>query len=334
MITREKQSATRTVSGRVLASPSKRPCTLWLTPIAPFRLDLTVWALRRRASNLIDRWDGHTYQRVLVIGEKPIEASVTQTGPPHAPRLLAILTGKQISFAERASVRKTLECLLGIRLELGEFYRLAARDAKLGPMAERFRGVKPPRFPGLFEALVNAIACQQMSLSLGILLLSRLTQKFGLAAGGTPAPACAFPRPEDLARLKPEAFRKLGFSRQKGRALIALAQAFRDHPREWELLEDLDNRTAVERLLELRGIGRWSAEYVLLRGLRRLNVYPGDDVGARHNLKRWLGLRKTLDYEGVRRITGRWQPYAGFVYFHLLLDRLAEAGHLPSERRE
>jgi DNA-3-methyladenine glycosylase II len=67
---------------------------------------------------------------------------------------------------------------------------------------------------------------------------------------------------------------------------------------------------------------------VLLRGLGRLNIYPGDDVGARNNLRSWLKLRKPLDYEGVQRVTAKWQPYAGFVYFHLLLDRLDVAGHL------
>ncbi len=300
----------------------------WVEALAPFRLDFTVWALRRRPSNLIDRWDGHTYRRVLVIGQKPIEVAVTQTGSAEAPRLQVNLTGNRISAAKHAAVRTALERLLGLRLDLGEFYRLAARDSKLGPLVECFRGVKPPRFPSLFEALANAIACQQMSLSLGILLLSRLTQAFGLAAPKTADSPHGFPRPAELAGLKPEDFRKLGFSRQKGRALIALAQAFCGRPQEWDDLESLNNLAAVERLLELRGIGRWSAEYVLLRGLGRLDVYPGDDVGARNNLRRWLGLRRTLDYEGVRRITARWQPYAGLVYFYMLLDRLAAAGHL------
>jgi hypothetical protein len=81
-------------------------------------------------------------------------------------------------------------------------------------------------------------------------------------------------------------------------------------------------------LLELRGVGRWSAEYVLLRGLGRLNVYLGDDVGARNNLRSWLKLRKSLDYDGVRRVTAKWQPYAGFVYFHMLLNRLDTTGYL------
>jgi 3-methyladenine DNA glycosylase/8-oxoguanine DNA glycosylase len=117
--------------------------------------------------------------------------------------------------------------------------------------------------------------------------------------------------------------------RQKGRYLIELSRTFLDGQFSSETLSHLGNEAAVERLRELRGVGRWTAEYVLLRGLRRLDVYPGDDVGARNNLQRWLKLKKPLDYESVRRVIAKWQPYAGFIYFHLLLDRLTEAGHLP-----
>jgi DNA-3-methyladenine glycosylase II len=51
-------------------------------------------------------------------------------------------------------------------------------------------------------------------------------------------------------------------------------------------------------------------------------------VGARNNLRSWLKLSGPLDYNGVRRVTAKWQPYAGFVYFHMLLNRLDAAGHL------
>ena len=78
------------------------------------------------------------------------------------------------------------------------------------------------------------------------------------------------------------------------------------------------------------GSKRWTAEYVLLRGLGRLDIYPGDDVGARNNLARFLGRRKPLDYQGVRRAVAGWQPYAGFIYFHLLLARIENADWLCS----
>ncbi len=302
-----------------------------LKPIPPFRLDLTVWVLRRRPGNAIDRWDGQTYRRVLVLDDQPVEAAVVQSGPPNSPRLQVTLTAPRITSNMRAAAVKALERLLGLRINLSDFYRRSAMDARLQPLAERFRGMKPPRFPAVFEALANAIACQQMSLSLGILLLSRMTEKFGLAMDGTPEPARAFPRPEDLAGLKPMDFRRLGFSRAKGESLIALARACASGQLDLETLDGSNNEAVVERLLELKGVGRWSAEYVLLRGLGRLNVYPGDDVGARNNLQRWLKLRKPLDYDGVRRVTARWHPYAGLVYFHMLLDRLDAAGQLTSD---
>ena len=70
------------------------------------------------------------------------------------------------------------------------------------------------------------------------------------------------------------------------------------------------------------------------RGLGRLDIFPGDDVGARNNLTRFLSLRKPLDYQGVRRAVAGWQPYAGFVYFHFLLARIRETGWLEPKRAE
>ena len=71
--------------------------------------------------------------------------------------------------------------MLGLQVDLNGFYRFASRQAKLGPLARRFRGMRPPRFPSVFEAFVNATACQQMSLTVGILLLNRLAEMCGVA---------------------------------------------------------------------------------------------------------------------------------------------------------
>lgn len=98
----------------------------------------------------------------------------------------------------------------------------------------------------------------------------------------------------------------------------------------FECLEKMDNQAVIDSLLELRGVGRWTAEYVLLRGLAPLNVFPGDDVGARNRLAKWQHRKKPLDYTGVARVTKRWQPFAGMVYFHMLLEGLSEAGVLKN----
>ncbi|MCK9376457.1 MAG: hypothetical protein M0P73_09915 [Syntrophobacterales bacterium] len=138
----------------------------------------------------------------------------------------------------------------------------------------------------------------------------------------------AFPRPADLADAAPEAMRALGFSYHKARAAIALAQSLLNAPEDLEDLKAMEDAAAQERLIALKGVGRWSAEYALLRGLGRLHVFPGDDVGARKNLQTWLHLDEPLDYEGVRRHLAPWRPYAGFLYFHFLLSHLAAEGQI------
>ncbi len=293
----------------------------------PFRLDLTVWALRRRAENAVDLWDGQTYRRALVVRGEPVAVEVSGEGPADSPRLRVVALGGRSGTDLQPAVAAALDRMLGLGADLSEFYRFATGQPRLDLLAARFRGLKPPRFPTPFEALVNAISCQQFTLTQGIRLLNRLAGAYGLATAGD-SPLRAFPRPEELAPLEPEALRPLGFSRQKAESIVGAARAVLEGRLDLEGLADLDEQEAVARLRELRGVGRWTAEYVLLRGLGRTDVFPGDDVGARNNLQRYLGLAERLDYAGVRRTLGDWRRFGGLIYFHLLLDSLAAKGSL------
>jgi DNA-3-methyladenine glycosylase II len=294
--------------------------------LPPFRLDLTVWALRRRVDNVIDNWDGRTYRRSLEVDVGTIELAAVQTGSFAAPEIAVTLTGATLDQRSEQAARVALTRLLGLELDLSPFYRLAEVDPLLRILADRFRGVKPPRFPTLFECIVNAIACQQLSLTVGIRLLNR----FAEAHGATPENSViyAFPDPTLIAGLDPETLKPLGFSGSKARSIVELAAAIRTGTFASTALGRLDDREAIQALLQLRGVGRWSAEYTLLRGLGRLHVFPGDDVGARNNLVRWLKRQGPLDYAGVEAAVRPWQPFAGFVYFHLLLGNLAGNGTL------
>ena len=140
-----------------------------------------------------------------------------------------------------------------------------------------------------------------------------------------------FPLPADILRLSPDSLRRLGFSLAKARSLLELAQAAEAGQLEREELNKLNDDRVLGLLMSLRGIGRWTAEYALLRGLGRIDVFPGDDVGARNRLAQWLGRDGPMDYESVRRAVRQWNPYSGFVYFHLLLKGLAESKALPED---
>ena len=307
--------------------------TFWIEPGAPFRLDLTVWALRRRASNQIDQWDGATYTRVLQLDGQPVRVSVSQRQTQPCPRLL-VTASSSVPFAQVPTrVGQILQRMLGFATDVTAFYPLAERDPALAPLARRFQGLKPPRFPSLFEALLNAFACQQVSLDVGLLLLNRLTEAYGQAHTDASGVRYAFPTPEALSCAAPEHLRSLGFSRQKARAMLELAAVLGGGQQQWCSLETESNEEICQHLLPLRGVGRWTAEYVLLRGFGRMEVFPGDDVGAQKNLQALFALEEKPTYEHIHTLTARWHPYAGLVYFHLLLRNLEQKGVLPQRER-
>jgi DNA-3-methyladenine glycosylase II len=302
--------------------------TFWIDPLPPFRLDLTVWALRRRASNRIDHWDDTTYTRVLLPEGQPVKVSVKEHGPLMQPRLLVTAASALPLARLQARISSTLQRMLGCTVDVTPFYALARGDPQLRQLSERFLGLKPPRFPTLFEAFLNAFACQQVSLDVGLLLLNRLAETYGLSYADDQSVSYAFPGPEQLVNASVEPLRTLGWSRQKARAAQELAYLLVEGQLDVSRLETMSNAEVCRLLLPLRGVGRWSAEYILLRGLGRIDTFPGDDVGAQKNLQMLLGLDGKLTYEQVNTVTARWRPYAGFVYFHLLLHRLDQKGLL------
>lgn len=288
--------------------------------------------MRRRPHNTIDAWDGTTYARTLVAGGVPVLVAVGQDGGKPDRMCLSVEVyrrGKAPSEVTVAEVRHTLEAMLGLGVDLAGFYELAAVDERLAVLAERFRGVRPPRFASVFEALVNAVACQQLSLTVGIHLLNRLAAVYGpevALRGAMPG----FPTAERLAAAELSHLRRLGFSLAKARTIIGLARGVSSGNLDLDALVQADDERAVSALVSLPGIGRWSAEYVLLRGLGRLEVLPGDDVGARNNMHRHFELPATSGYDEVTALAKSWWPYGGMVYFHLLLDGLAQGGHLDA----
>ena len=214
---------------------------------------------------------------------------------------------------------------MGLTVDLSSFAAMATPDPLLGPLAERRRGLKPPRFHTVFEALVNGVACQQLSLAVGIHLLNRLAANLGQAVPNDPHGPRAFPDPEALVSLGPDDLTRHGFSNAKARTIIDTARSVVAGTLDLENLQQLEDGAVMERLTSLRGIGRWTAEYVLLRGLGRLHIFPGDDIGAHNKLRHLFGIDAPLDYDAVQQLVARWHPYAGVVYFHLLLESLPQA---------
>lgn len=310
--------------------------TMTLAPLQPFRLDLTARALVRRSNNRIDAWDGVTYQRVVPANEfapdddprgsllLTVKSADVAESEPFDERLELTVTGcyphAELAVRGERAVRK----LLGLDVDLQPFYRLAAADPHLADLVERLAGLKPPRYPGLFQALLNAVPCQQVTLTLGLKLLAGLAELVGPDLSFAPKSSArgplALPGPAALAQADPAALAALGMSRAKARALHEIAAKAVSGELELKALAVADNDSVMRELQRLYGVGRWTAEYVLLRGLGRLDMFPDGDSGARNSLARFLDEPGKPSYQWVAEQVERWQPYAGLVYLHLLVD--------------
>jgi DNA-3-methyladenine glycosylase II len=255
---------------------------------------------------------------VLLIDGARVELAVTQASGGSAPQLDVVLSGTQGTRSAESAAHSTLARLLGLELDLSDFYARSARDRALSELVVRYKGLKPPRFPTIFECLLNAIACQQLSLAAGLTLLSRLAARAGAASG---APH-AFPAPADVLALPQSTLRTLGFSERKSETILELADAAAAGELKLSALERLTDTAVIRELVARRGIGPWSADYVLLRGLGRLHVFPRGDSGALNGVRSFLAAAGRED--DPQTAVSQWAPDAGLVYFHLLLRGLEQ----------
>jgi DNA-3-methyladenine glycosylase II len=284
---------------------------------APYRLDLTVKVLRRLSTNLVDVLtpDG-AYVRWL--GDGP---EVTRVWQPSPDTLGVELEGDQREYPRLlALVRR----MLGVEVDLTRFYRSATHVPWLHPLVSRMRGVKPPRYPTLWEACVNAIVFQQISLHAASAIMGRLTrglaepvERFGIALYRVPGPVQVLSAPDSL-------LRGAGLSAGKRATLRRVADALGEGALDETQLEKLPSPEIAARLRSIKGIGPWTAVVILLRGLGRLDVFPANDTSVARNL-RLVGGPAALDVETLLDTLG---PDRGMLYYHLLLGRLETRGAL------
>jgi DNA-3-methyladenine glycosylase II len=183
----------------------------------------------------------------------------------------------------------------------------------------------------LWEALLTAILSQQINLSFAYDIRRELALTFGRTARWNGETFVAFPRPESIAVQTPSALRRFRLSRAKARALAGVARSFADGTLVEEEIASLPEEAAIERLTAIPGVGRWTAEIALLRGLGRVDVFPAADLGVVKYLAQGLLGRKGLAREDdMRRYSERWRPYRGlalvYAYAELLRRRRVGAG--------
>lgn len=284
------------------------------TPAPPHSFALTVARFARFRDEIVDRAEGSRYRRLLEADGRLALATVTATGTVARPRLHASLEGPRGTDLDHPVFAAQLRRILGSDLDLTAFQRQARRDPLLASIVPRFRGLKLPASPTLFESLVVAVLSQQVNLVFAHSIKRELVERFGARWRADGALHLAFPRPERFAEQTPEGMRRFRLTRTKAAALVGLGEAFASGAmREDELATSPDDEI-VERLVRLRGIGRWSAEIALLRGLARPDAFPAGDLGVvKYVARGLLGREEKASEAEMRAFAEVWRPYRGLA---------------------
>lgn len=285
----------------------------------PYRLDLTVSVLRRLSTNVVDVLTpaGH-YMRALAGASGPVIVHVAQ---PRDDTLQVSIDG---DASDHAWALDTVRRMLGVHRELGTFDRAASQTQWLTQLARRMHGVKPPRYPTLWEAFVNTITFQQVSLQAASAIARRLI----IASTGPlvhqGVSLYPFPDVEQVLGMTSARLREIGFSAGKLATLRRVGEALASGTLDEAMLEEQSSANAAATLQRIKGIGAWTAAVILLRGLGRLDVFPLRDTSVAQNLV-LVGGPLSMD---VAAVVDALRPQQGMLYYHLLLARLESRGEL------
>jgi DNA-3-methyladenine glycosylase II len=251
--------------------------------------------------------------------EEPLRIPTLLHGSPTIVEVTTDASGPVLHATSRpdadpAEVRAIVEWALFAALDLSSFYEFINRDSRLAPLVTELHGLKRMRPVTLFEMAVIAITEQQVSLASAYYVRERLVRTFGRKVEDL----WVFPTPQVLAAATLEELRSIGLTRQKADYIKTLAVRIASGELDLNRLKSMSDAAAKETIIEWRGFGAWSADYMLVRGLARPDAVPYGDIAIRDVVGKYLGDGSRVASEDVDALLEPFRPWRGLLVFYLL----------------
>ncbi len=214
-------------------------------------------------------------------------------------------------------VASVITRILGLQHRLSDFQRQAGRDPFMKRVLEKAGGLRISGNPTVFETMVSAITAQQISTRFAITVVTRLIEKYGAPITAHGRQLYGFPLASALAHVRPTSLRKLQYSFRKAEYIIGIARHFVKHPEEETRLNSMEDAAARESLLQFRGIGPTSADWVLGFGMGRTTVFPPGDIGLRRALEKHYFEGSHVPDADIVRWADQWGALKGYAALYL-----------------
>ena len=285
-----------------------------ITPVAPFDFELTAGYLTYfQGRYATDSLTDGVYRRLLDLDGRLVLASVSSIGSLEEPELAVELQGEELTSSEAESATSKVAWILGAGQQLTPFYALAQGDPAMAAITQRFHGLHMPHTASVFEALVLAILGQQIATNVARIIRTLLIETHGPRQTFDGETYYAFPRPETLAALRVEDLRGLKLSQRKAEYVHGIACAALDDPESMEGLHRMDDEAVIQEVTSLRGVGQWTAQWLLIRALGRPDALPLGDLALRRVVSTLYFQDEPLNDAQVEEFCRRWSPWRTYA---------------------
>jgi len=259
-------------------------------------------------------WDGTVFRKVFKCDDKHFLLFLQESTGGIALNL-APATRSQSAWQQAEHITRKI---LGLDFPLEKFYQFAKSDSVLHELTQKFHGLRPTLKANPFESIVTSITAQQINLQFAFTVRSRLVRRYGEKLVIDGQTYYAFPTPEKLARVKVSSLRQLQFTEKKSEYTIGLAKAISSGHLDLEALSQQSDEEIAEKLIALRGIGRWTVDWFLARCLGRGGAFPAGDLGVRKAVQHFYFNGEEKSEDELRKFSHRWGEFANLATHYLL----------------
>jgi len=287
--------------------------SLRIPPPQEFSYDLALAFLKRSPRELLHKVIDDRIEKAVRIDGVVVIFSITYDGQD----LVVDFLNTKVNVAQATEVVKYIREWLDLDTDLKPFYAMSEKDKLLKSLVTDFYGYRIVGQPDLFESIVWAVLGQQINLAFAYTLKQKFVERFGETVTLKEENYYLFPTPAVVAELTTEELLQLQFSRQKAAYTINIAKAFNEGIVSKDKLTGLPLKNAKELLMQIKGIGNWTANYALMKTFRHADAFPLEDAGIHNAIKKLKKLTRKPSLEEVRKVFKKYKGWEAYATLYL-----------------
>ena len=287
-----------------------------ITLPANFDMNANLGYLTREKNECLYEIENNIITKVIAIGE--MQSLVQISVIDNQQMVVQFLNGSRpIEKGEREKIATYILEWFDLDNDLTPFYEMANADPLLKIPAQKFYGLRVIGIPDLFEALCWGVLGQQINLAFAYSLKRQFVESFGDSIEWNGKKYWVFPPYERIAQLEPTDLAAIKMTVKKSEYIIGIARLMANGELSKEQLKKMDFKEAEKSLIKIRGIGPWTANYVLMRCLRFQTAFPIDDVGLINSIKTLRNMNQKPMKEEILALSIPWKNWESYATFYL-----------------